>query len=407
MHDHVIPYCDVEDGGDVSALDVSIRLHGQDMECTAYSETSDSSNDGQQRKIVRKTNPSLTREFLQAAASVCLKHRSELVHRASQFDGVDGGDDRSSGSSLSSYPLRDRLRRLSRSQKKELLVRPALSPWDLPPPPPPPPPLPKGSNDDRSHRDSDSDSQDTGIAEPDFDLASCISKWRSPSRSTSSLDTAALSKRSHAMSVTEHPMVMTTHSTIVQDDGRNHLVRHGEGDEYSLPPPPGSTNEIKLHIYDLISKDTLMALPFGCICEIGKCFNDVNTALHELGTGAYHVGLEINGVEYAYGATSSPGRSGVFSCIPKLSPGYQYRTTIDFGKRLLIRKAWVLVTRSDEMRTPVTSFQQRLEYVDGRDIVKGMAHEYMGIDYDMPACALVSRSVRSQHGSGIWRSPGL
>jgi PPPDE putative peptidase domain len=178
-------------------------------------------------------------------------------------------------------------------------------------------------------------------------------------------------------------MVMTTHSTVVQDDGRRHNVRHAEDGEYVIPPPSGSTNDIKLHIYDLISKDTLMALPFGCVCEIGKCFNDVNTALHELGTGAYHVGLEINGVEYAYGATSSPGRSGVFSCIPTLSPGYQFRTTIDFGKRLLIRKAWVLVTRSDETRKPVTSFQQRVEYVDGRDIIKGMAHEYMGIDYDI------------------------
>jgi hypothetical protein len=186
-------------------------------------------------------------------------------------------------------------------------------------------------------------------------------------------------------------MLMSTHSTVVLDSDpswNRRLSPSEQSDdvdcEYTLCSPAGRRpNDIKLHIYDLISKDTLMALPFGCICEIGKCFNDVNTALHELGTGAYHVGVEVNGVEYAYGATSTPGRSGVFTCIPKMSPGYQFRTTIDFGRRLLIRKAWVLVEGSDESGRPTTSFRQRSEVVDGRDVVKGMAREYMGIDYDI------------------------
>jgi hypothetical protein len=186
-------------------------------------------------------------------------------------------------------------------------------------------------------------------------------------------------------------MLMSTHSTVVLDGDPSWRCRFPSaegiedvGDEYiSCPSADGRPNDIKLHIYDLISKDTLMALPFGCICEIGKCFNDVNTALHELGTGAYHVGVEVNGVEYAYGATSTPGRSGVFTCIPKMSPGYQFRTTIDFGRRLLIRKAWVLVEGSDESGRPTTSFRHRIEYVDGREVVKSMAREYMGIDYDI------------------------
>lgn len=51
----------------------------------------------------------------------------------------------------------------------------------------------------------------------------------------------------------------------------------------------GRPNRVQLHIYDLIAKDTLVQFPspLNCVCEIGKCFNDVNSALHELGTGAY------------------------------------------------------------------------------------------------------------------------
>ena len=80
----------------------------------------------------------------------------------------------------------------------------------------------------------------------------------------------------------------------------------------SLPPPPppidtasaayeptsptqkvvvvnGRPNRVQLHVYDLIKADTLVQFPspLNCVCEIGKCFNDVNSALHELGTGAY------------------------------------------------------------------------------------------------------------------------
>lgn len=139
-----------------------------------------------------------------------------------------------------------------------------------------------------------------------------------------------------------------------------------------IPPPPPKPryNRIMLHIYDLIASDTLMQLPWGCMCEIGKCFNDVNTALHELGTGAYHVGVDVNGTEYAFGATTVPGKSGVFSCIPKLSPGYQYRTTIDFGKVPLARASY-------------TGSHQHIEYLDGKVVIKEMASEYMGADYNI------------------------
>ena len=36
-----------------------------------------------------------------------------------------------------------------------------------------------------------------------------------------------------------------------------------------------------------------MQLPWGCHFPIGSCFNVVNSGLHTLGTGAYHVGIEV------------------------------------------------------------------------------------------------------------------
>ena len=136
-------------------------------------------------------------------------------------------------------------------------------------------------------------------------------------------------------------------------------------------------NRIYLHVYDLISRDTLMLLPpFGCLVEIGQCFADMNTALHQLGTGAYHVGIEVNGVEYAYGAATQPGRTGVFTCFPKMSPGYQYRTSINLGKRPQVRRK-VPVTNGNG----IVIVEERT--VEATAVLKEMAFEYLGTDYDI------------------------
>lgn len=151
---------------------------------------------------------------------------------------------------------------------------------------------------------------------------------------------------------------------------------------YAVPPytaPTSKANHVLLHVYDLITADTLMQLPFGCICEIGKCFKELNDGLHLMGTGAYHVGIEINGIEYAFGACSTPGRSGVFPCTPKNSPGYQYRKSIDFGERAVVRRSNLLILQSDHS----LEFEDEFEYLDGRDIVRTMAKEYLGTDYDI------------------------
>jgi len=139
-------------------------------------------------------------------------------------------------------------------------------------------------------------------------------------------------------------------------------------------PNPHRRNRIKLNVYDLIPSETVMALPWGCMLPIGKCFDAVNSSLHSMGTGAYHVGIEVNGVEYSYGATDIPGHTGVFSCVPRRSPGYQFRTSIDFGERpLLIEK---IVNPEDPL-----DVQER--QIDGREILKQMATEYMGNEYDL------------------------
>jgi hypothetical protein len=168
------------------------------------------------------------------------------------------------------------------------------------------------------------------------------------------------------------------HDSSVENSAAR-LERQSRYNTIGTVPTRRRNNRIQLHIYDLISQDALMQLPMGFMCEIGKVFNDVNSACHDLGTGAYHVGVEINGAEYAYGATNTPGKSGVFACMPRASPGYQYRTTIDFGERPLVRSSWVTMSKQVEGRNkPSTVYTQVEEYVEGEQVMKEMQREYMG-----------------------------
>jgi hypothetical protein len=168
------------------------------------------------------------------------------------------------------------------------------------------------------------------------------------------------------------------------DNSAARLERQSHYNTIGTVPTRRRNNRIQLHIYDLLSQDALMQLPMGFMCEIGKWFNDVNSACHDLGTGAYHVGVEINGTEYAYGATNTVGKSGVFACRPRSSPGYQYRTTIDFGERPLVRNSWVTLSKQIEgSAKPSTVYTQVEEYVLGEQVIKEMQREYMGTDYDI------------------------
>lgn len=53
------------------------------------------------------------------------------------------------------------------------------------------------------------------------------------------------------------------------------------------------TNAIKLHVYDLVAYDTKLDL-WGCHFPLGQCFSALNSSLHSMGTGVYHVGVEVS-----------------------------------------------------------------------------------------------------------------
>ena len=214
---------------------------------------------------------------------------------------------------------------------------------------------------------------------------------------------------------------------------------------------PVTTNRVLVHVYDLIHRETVLETAW-CDFPIGECFNTINDGMHCLGTGAYHAGIEINGIEYAYGSNQVDGQSGVFTCIPQQSPGYQYRTTLDLGEVKTTRRQWILVPvmvphedeqqsnsssadesddvksvramseiytsptlgryvhpehrsnsmpinghhHSPEVSTQVSpspehnkkaklmyQYREVKSFVEGKMIIREMAQEYMGVDYDL------------------------
>lgn len=259
------------------------------------------------------------------------------------------------------FTLRERFQRLSRLQRKKLLLKA-----------------------DREHASSfllfeeDNDDND----DHDDIVETCSSRASAASEDLCPRDHH---QQQHQQQLNQRPY---SRAASCPSDDDSQALRHQRQANYKSMDTVQlrrKTNSIKLHVYDLIAKDTLMMLPpFGCIVEIGKCFNEVNSALHQLGTGAYHVGIEINGIEYAYGATSTPGKTGIFSCIPTLSPGYQYRQTIDLGERPLVRRTWIAVPRQVPFRGYSSHVYREVEeYIDGRQVIKEMTRDYMGADYDI------------------------
>jgi hypothetical protein len=161
----------------------------------------------------------------------------------------------------------------------------------------------------------------------------------------------------------------------------------------------------------------------------------MNDGCQVLGTGIYHVGVEVNGVEYAFGANDTAGMSGVFTCTPKESPGYEYRETLDFGKVHTTKRTWIRIPTTDDntcssnssssnrsdraadtsgdetisstallllssslsenekimskkkknSSSTITkySFHEIESFADGHTIILTMAREYMGTDYDL------------------------
>jgi len=178
--------------------------------------------------------------------------------------------------------------------------------------------------------------------------------------------------------------------------------------------PVFQTNEVKIHVYDLLTEDALVEMPFlNCNFPIGRCFKAVNDGFNYFGTGAYHVGVEVNGVEYAYGGNNIQGMSGIFTCVPKQSPGYDYRETIDLGELRTVKRTWIRIPRESAMNQSIPAalvklteeiddtaynekkndeseasqhayrFREIESFADGHTVVYEMARDYMGVDYDL------------------------
>ncbi|ESR48184.1 hypothetical protein CICLE_v10002284mg [Citrus x clementina] len=60
----------------------------------------------------------------------------------------------------------------------------------------------------------------------------------------------------------------------------------------------------------------------------------MNGYVHWAGLGIYHSGVEVHGVEYAFGAHDYP-TSGVFEVEPRLCPGFKFRKSIFIGTTCL------------------------------------------------------------------------
>ena len=72
---------------------------------------------------------------------------------------------------------------------------------------------------------------------------------------------------------------------------------------------------VTLHIYHVSTNSTV---------------GTVNEYLEAIGTGAFHAGVEVNGVEWSYGY--APDRTGVFSNPPKGCKAHVYKDSLDMGE---------------------------------------------------------------------------
>jgi len=85
----------------------------------------------------------------------------------------------------------------------------------------------------------------------------------------------------------------------------------------------------------------------------------VNSIARTVGTGAFHAGLEIFGLEYSFGFAGE-GKTGVYHCVPKCNQQHRYRESMVMGK---------------------TS----LSPADVRELVEQLRAEWRGKDYDLLA----------------------
>lgn len=100
--------------------------------------------------------------------------------------------------------------------------------------------------------------------------------------------------------------------------------RHGN---FQVPPRSTPSYSVRVHVYDLFDEDCVADMGIAKL-NLGKTLSSLNdTTLENMEMGFFHAGVEVCDVEYSFGYCEYG--TGVYSCIPRGSPGYTYRCTID------------------------------------------------------------------------------
>eukprot|EP00439_Symbiodinium_sp_Y106_P020512 s3687_g2.t1 len=117
---------------------------------------------------------------------------------------------------------------------------------------------------------------------------------------------------------------------------------------------------VTLHIYHVSTNSTV---------------GTVNEYLEAIGTGAFHAGVEVNGVEWSYGY--APDRTGVFSNPPKGCKAHVYKDSLDMGETSKTEKE-----------------------ID--EILEQLKEDWPGFEYDLLRrnCCLFSKEFVEQLGTG-------
>merc|ERR1712159_705376 len=110
-------------------------------------------------------------------------------------------------------------------------------------------------------------------------------------------------------------------------------------------PAVGDAAPVTLHIYD---------------CSAHSAVKKANGVLKNIGTGAYHAGVEVYGREWSFGSTEEGG-SGVGCCVPGKNEYYTYVKAVPLG------------------RTVLTKHEVQL-------LLKRLADEWQEEDYDLLRC---------------------
>lgn len=123
----------------------------------------------------------------------------------------------------------------------------------------------------------------------------------------------------------------------VTDSGVVHEEQTSASEEEASPSP----QQVILHIYDVFADERVQA---------------VNDVLHNIGTGAFHAGLEVFSLEWSYGCTNTG--TGLVACEPKSNPAHRYRESIVMGT------------------TP-------LSHAEVENLLQQMGEEWQGADYNL------------------------